>query len=206
MCCPLFSSFLTCHLFPKMLPEEQQEGEQGHSQRSEQSTGPPPSTLSGLSLPIPWGQHGFLPFPSPSLTVHEENHAVQHCPAAGTAPRLCPCPHNGGASPEDSPAASQIPACRDQQALGFLSERVLPDTTGSSGCLTDTQEGASGLCRGRGQLRCCQPPTHPPAPWILQRSLPVFFQTLPRPGILRAVKRNCSNNSAQLLVQRHSWG
>lgn len=109
-----------------MLPEVQQEAEQGHSQCSEQSTGPPPSTLSELSLQPPLGTADFapdgrfLPFPSLSLTVHEENHAVQHCPAAGTRgtpPDSAPASHNWGASPEDRPAASQIPACQDQQAL-----------------------------------------------------------------------------------------
>lgn len=61
------------------------------------------------------------------------------------------------------------------------------------------------LQQAKGSWRSCQPPTHPPGPRLLQRSLPVFCQTLTHPGILGAEQQNCSNNLCQLLVQRCSW-
>lgn len=61
-----------------------------------------------------WGR--FLP--SPLYLLHEESSAVQPCPAVETwGSDSAPAPQKWGASPEDSPAASQIPSCQHQEAL-----------------------------------------------------------------------------------------
>lgn len=117
-CCPAISSQRCCLKSSREQSRDTPRA-QGRAQDSKHLVRAFTAHPPGDSRFCPWWGR-FLFFPSLSLTEHEENSAVQPCPAAGTwgiPPDSAPAPQNRGASPEDAPAASQIPACQHQQAL-----------------------------------------------------------------------------------------